>query len=206
MVLNPAIVKDAQTNTLHMLFRATGPGTDKKMEGSPYDPYPIYLGYAKSDDMGQTWEADFSRPALAPKVAYSLDEMYIKDDEGKSVVNYANGCIEDPRIFLVEGEWYLSAACRLFPPGPYWLEGKDIGLTHTNVPKWAKKRDNPLGEAAFKNITVTVLFKLDLTKLSERDYDNAFQYICNLTNGSEGDNRDVFLFPNKMRVNGYTGR
>ncbi len=39
---------------------------------------------------------------------------------GKEVVNYANGCIEDPRLFEFEEDIYLSAACRAFPPGPYW--------------------------------------------------------------------------------------
>ena len=64
MVLNPAIVKDPDTDTLHMLFRATGPWPAKNLKGKS-DPYPIFLGYAKSDDRGETWQPDFSRPALA---------------------------------------------------------------------------------------------------------------------------------------------
>ena len=33
MVLNPAIVKDPETDVLHMLFRATGPWPEKNLRG-----------------------------------------------------------------------------------------------------------------------------------------------------------------------------
>ena len=198
MLLNPAIIKDFDDNTLHMLFRATGPWPQKRMEGSPYDPYPIFLGYAKSEDLGGNWEADFSRPALTPSLEYDVDKMFIQDDEGKSVINHSNGCVEDPRIFQVEGELYVTVASRMFPPGPYWLgEG-----THTNVPKWAKQEENPFGMTAYKNDTVTVLWKLDLKKLKHKEYRGAFIYVCNLTDGNVDDNRDVFLFPERMRIEG----
>lgn len=204
MLLNPAIIKDQDSKTLHMLFRATGPWKQKRMEGSRFDPYPIFLGYAKSDDLGETWEADFSRPALSPALEYEIDKMYITDDEGNKVVNYSNGCVEDPRIFEVEGQLYVTVACRMFPPGPYWLETElaEGETTYTNVPEWSKSIDNPIGKAAYTNDTVTVLYKLDLDKLKEKDYDNAFQYVCNLTDGGVDDNRDVFLFPNKIMIDG----
>lgn len=199
MVLNPAIIKDLDSNTIHMLFRSTGPYPQKRMEGSPFDPFPIFLGYAWSEDLGETWNADFSRPALSPALEYDIDKVFITDDVGKKVPNFSNGCIEDPRIFEVEGELYISVACRLFPPGPYWIEDA-VGGTHTNVPEWSKSIDNPFGEAALKNNTVTVLFKFDLNKLKNKDYENAFVYVCNLTDGNIDDNRDVFLFPNKMKI------
>jgi beta-1,2-mannobiose phosphorylase / 1,2-beta-oligomannan phosphorylase len=202
MVLNPAIVKDPEDNTIHMLFRTTGPWAHKRMEGSPYDPYPIFFGYAKSDDLGKTWESDFSRPALAPALEYDMSKIYIVDNQGNKVPNFSNGCVEDPRIFQVEGELYLSAACRMFPPGPYWIEGSNVGMTHTNKPEWSKMEENPFGKAASKNVTVTVLFKLDLDKLKDKDYENAFAYVSNITDGNVDDNRDVFLFPEKMMVNG----
>ncbi len=204
MVLNPAIVKDPESNTLHMLFRATGPWAHKRMKGSRFDPYPIFLGYAKSEDLGKTWEADFSRPALAPAMEYEADKIYITDDEGNRVVNYSNGCIEDPRIFEVEGQLYVSAACRMFSPGPYWKKDEAGGLQirFENMPSWAKKEENPFGKAAYNNDTSTVLFKLDLGKLKNRDYENAFTYVCKLTDPDVDDNRDVFLFPEKMKING----
>lgn len=200
MILNPAIVKDPETNILHMLFRATGPWPQKRMTGSKWDPYPIFLGYAKSEDNGITWKADFSRPALAPAVEYEEEKLYIVDDEGKTVVNRTNGCIEDPRIFMLEGDLYLTTACRIFPPGPYWLD--DLSTRGANMPEWAKSENNPFGKAASTNDTASVLFKLDLSKLKVGDYENAFTYICNLTDPVINDNRDVFLFPEKMMING----
>ena len=35
-----------------------------------------------------------------------------KNGKGEKVPNYTNGCIEDPRLFWVEGECYCTAACR----------------------------------------------------------------------------------------------
>ncbi len=197
MVLNPAIVKDPESNVIHMLFRATGPWSQKNLKGLS-DPYPIFLGYAKSEDNGETWNVDFTRPALAPALEYEIDKLYVRDDEGNRVVNHANGCIEDPRIFMVEEEYYLSTACRMFPPGPYWEGDK----RKDNVPDWAMAEDNPFGTAAYNNDTTTVLYKLDLSKLREQDYDNAFQYVCTLTDGNVADNRDVFLFSEKMLIDG----
>jgi predicted GH43/DUF377 family glycosyl hydrolase len=114
------------------------------------------------------------------------------------VVNNANGCIEDPRIFMVEGLYYLTVACRMFPPGPYWEGDK----RKDNLPDWAMKQDNPFGSAASKNDTTTVLYQLDIGYLKEKDYDHAFQYVCTLTDGNKTDNRDVFLFPKKMEIDG----
>ncbi len=200
MVLNPAIVKAPDSNTLHMLFRSTGPWSHKRAEGSKFDPYPIFLGYAWSEDLGKTWTADFSRPALAPALEYDVDKIYITDDEGNQVINYSNGCIEDPRIFEVEGKLFLSAACRMFPPGPYWCEEGPEQARSANSPAWARSENNPFGKAAYKNDTTTVLFALNLDSLIKKDYDNAFTYVCNLTNPSVDDNRDVFLFPEKMLI------
>ena len=195
MVLNPAIVQDPQTGVIHMLFRATGPWPEKNLKGLS-DPYPIFLGYACSNDAGVTWEVDFSRPALAPALAYEIDQMYIEDVNGNRVVNYANGCIEDPRIFKLEGEYYLTTACRMFPPGPYWEGDK----RKDNLPDWAMDKNNPFGTAASNNDTTTVLFKLDLNHLRNREYDQAFAYVGVLTDGNVTDNRDVFFFPDKMFI------
>lgn len=205
MVLNPAIVKDPESDTIHMLFRATGPWSQKRREGC-HDPYPIFLGYAKSEDLGRTWEADFSRPALAPALGYEEQELYTTDNRGRKVRNYANGCIEDPRIFEVEGELYLSVACRPFPPGPYWLADQDppVETRYEYVPDWVHRKsdEDPFIKSARANNTVTVLYKLNLDELKKRNYDAAFQYAGPLTEGHVSDNRDVFLFPERMRIGG----
>ncbi len=195
MVLNPAIVKDPESGVIYMLFRATGPWRHKNLKGLS-DPYPIFLGFAKSEDHGETWDVDFNRPALAPAVEYDMEHMYVNDDEGNRVVNHANGCIEDPRIFMVEGEYYLTVACRMFPPGPYWEGDK----RRDNLPDWAMDKENPFGTTAYNNDTTTVLYKLDLNRLKNQEYEHAFQYVCALTDGNITDNRDVFLFPDKMMI------
>ncbi|TLS51810.1 hypothetical protein FE782_12925 [Paenibacillus antri] len=203
MVLNPAIVKDPDSDALHMLFRATGPWPEKRREGK-LPPYPIFLGYAVSEDGGVSWEADFSRPALAPRLGFEDEDIWIRDVAGRRVRDYANGCIEDPRIFPIEGELYVSVACRMFPPGPYWMADQEppVVTRYDYVPDWVESGAGPFYDVCRSNDTVTVLYKLDLAKLKERRYDEAFAYVCPLTDGSVSDNRDVFLFPEKMTIDG----
>ncbi|MCQ4086358.1 hypothetical protein [Saccharibacillus sp. JS10] len=205
MVLNPAIVKDPSSDTIHMLFRATGPWHQKRREGC-HDPYPIFLGYAKSEDNGHTWDADFSRPALAPAMGYEEDELYTTDIHGNRVRNYANGCIEDPRIFPIEDELYMTVACRPFSPGPYWLSDQDppVETRFEYVPEWIFEQsdEDPFIKTSRENDTVTVLYKLDLDELKAGRYESAFHYMGPLTEGHVSDNRDVFLFPKRMLVDG----
>jgi len=203
MILNPSIVQDPDSKTLHMLFRATGPWPEKRREGKQ-PPYPIFLGYAVSKDGGHTWDADFSRPALAPALNSKDEEIWIQDVKGRRVRDYSNGCIEDPRIFPIEGELYISVACRMFPPGPYWMEDQDppVITRYDYVPDWVGEGKGPFYEVCRTNHTVTVLYKLDLPKLKQRRYEEAFTYVCPLTEGHISDNRDVFLFPEKMMIDG----
>lgn len=192
MVLNPAIIE--QDGVLHMLFRATGTNGGDPKEALPY---PICLGYGKSIDQGCTWEFDTARPALMPKGESVLEKMYITNRNGERTVNYANGCIEDPRLFWLEGVCYMTVACRLFAPGAYWV----YDCPTQCAPAWARL-PNSLGKAACENLTVTVLFQVDLAALEAHDYDAAFHYVTNLTNPDYGDNRDVILFPEKMMIGG----
>lgn len=195
MVLNPAIIRDPHSSRLHMLFRATGPWPQRQIPGKPL-PYPIFLGYAFSDDSGQTWSADFTRPALAPNLAYDQAGLYIQNDAGRRVVNYANGCIEDPRLMAIDGTLYLTVACRMFPPGPYWEHDEPTQCS----PDWIKNPEQPFGTAARTNLTVSVLYKVDLGALKEGRYQQAFSYVTHLTDPDAGDNRDVFLFPEKLMI------
>ncbi|NLF24613.1 MAG: hypothetical protein GX589_03020, partial [Deltaproteobacteria bacterium] len=193
MVLNPAIIEDPSSGRIHMLFRATGPWDNMRTA-----TYPIFLGYAWSDDRGCHWEADFSRPALAPKLAMQADEIVITNHHQLQVVNYANGCIEDPRLFMIDGECYAVTACRMFPPGPYWIKDDPRQC----APEWIDTPKNRFGRAASENVTVSVLFRVNLKALVERCYEQAFQYITHLTDPELGENRDVVIFPEKISVNG----
>jgi len=197
MILNPAIVRDPASQRIHMLFRATGACRSSYSFGQR-DPYPIFLGYAWSDDLGQTWEADFSRPALAPRLAVTPETILFKNHAGKEVVDFSNGCIEDPRLIPLEGKLYLTVACRMFPPGPYWEHDEPLQCT----PPWALDADLPFGRAARENLTVNVLFEVHLDKLIARQYEQAFTYLGPMTDPQRGDNRDAFLFPERLKING----
>lgn len=192
MVLNPGLIRDPVTKRWHMLFRATGPYSEKATAGQP-NPFPIFLGYAWSDTL-KDWNIDFSRPALAPKLAREIEDIKVTNCHGESVVNYANGCIEDPRIFFLENECFVSVACRMFPPGPYWIKDDPVQC----APSWIGTNANKLGKAASENVTVNVLFKVSLNSLSRGQYDEAFEYVCHVTDPDKGENRDVIFFPEKL--------
>ncbi len=197
MVLNPAILRDPDSPTLHMLFRASGPWPQKRHAGQPL-PYPIFLGYATSRDNGRTWEADFSRPALAPMLQDTPDAMVVLNTTGEKVVNYVNGLVEDPRFIQLEDRLYVSVAGRMFPPGPFWKLDQPMQC----APRWAIDGTHTLGRAATENLAVSVLYEVEFDKLRKRDYENAFKYVMHLTNPEWGDNRDVFLFPERLVIDG----
>jgi predicted GH43/DUF377 family glycosyl hydrolase len=193
MVLNPAVIDEPGTDRLHMLFRASGPG---QSTGGPA-PYPIYLGYASSDDGGTTWQVDWSRPALAPALQTAPDKIVIRNRQGHWVTNHANGCVEDPRLFRLGGRLYCTTACRMFPPGPYWEKDDPMQC----APAWARGT-NTLGRAASENVTVSVLWEVDLEALATDRYEEAFAYVTHLTDPELGDNRDVMLFPTTVEQGG----
>lgn len=199
-VLNPAVLRDDKTGEMHMLFRATGPFPEKQDKKNPNAPlpYPIFLGYAVSRDDGKTWDADFSRPALAPAIADTIDGIWIQDHRGKRVINHANGCIEDPRFVELDGDLYVAVACRMFPPGPYWEHDDPMQC----APEWAKKPGHPFGRAGSENLTVSVVFRVFLDELKKKNYEKAFAYAGPITCPEYGDNRDAFLFPEKLKIAG----
>lgn len=196
-VLNPAIIRDPDDQRIHMLFRSTGPGYDTQAAGQP-PPYPIYLGYAWSDDEGDTWSADYSRPALAPRLATQLEDLYCLDAFGRNGFNYANGCIEDPRLVRMDERVILTVACRMFPPGPFWQHDDPRQC----MPEWAKAPDAPIGLAGRCNHTVSVAYEVNLDALRSGQYEAAFTFLCPLTNPDRDDNRDVVLFPRRLMIAG----
>ena len=197
MVLNPAMIADKENpDTLYMLFRATGAFLPEfRLPGKPL-PYPIFLGFAASHDRGESWDFDFSRPALAPTLKYEQNEIFIINSKGEKVFNYANGCIEDPRLFYFENDLYLSVACRAFPPGPYWDHDDPVQC----MPDWVKYSD--IGRAVKENYTVSLLYKVDLEELANRRYEKAFTFVTPLHEPDTSDDRDVMLFPRRINING----
>lgn len=195
MVLNPGLIADPETGRLHMLVRVSGPCPEKQLPGCPM-PFPIHFAYAWSDNGGKDWDFDLSRPALSPAIAYEEKDMWLVNGRGERVANYHNGCIEDPRLLFIEGECYCIIAARTFPAGPYWVHDDPVQC----MPEWAKRADSPIGNQG--NVTTTVLYKVDLSALAAKDYDRAFSYVTDLTDPKNGEDRDVFIFPKKMKIDG----
>ena len=198
MVLNPAMFRDPdEPETIHMLFRATGAMAECRIPGNPL-PYPIFLGYAVSRDNGGCWECDWSCPALAPGLKRNVPDLNVKDAFGRTWFDYSNGCIEDPRVFPFEGALYLSIACRAFPPGPYWEHDDPVQC----MPDSIRAAASDFGRAVAENSTVSLLYRLDLHALRERRYNEAFSFVVPLHNPDISDDRDVVLFPRRLRING----
>ncbi|MBE7031212.1 MAG: hypothetical protein E7409_07290 [Ruminococcaceae bacterium] len=195
MTFNPAIIRDPDTGRIHMLTRTIGPYPQARLEGREDPVYPSFFGYGWSDD-GENFEFDLSRPALAPAVHFEKEDIYIRDIDGNLVPDYTNGSLQDPRLFFMEGRCYLTAACRMFPSGPSWK----IDCPTQCTPKWALGEENPFPTQ--KNPTVNVLYEVDLNALDAKDYDNAFRYVTILTQPEMGEDRDVFFFPKKMKIDG----
>lgn len=197
MVLNPAIITDPENqDILYMLFRSTGEWKQVALPGKPA-PYPIFLGFGISYDGGRNWEFDFSCPAMKPSLEYEEEKFISQSFRNGSVFDYANGCIEDPRLFYFENELYLTVACRAFPPGPYWEHDDPVQC----MPEWAKNKMK-YGPAITENRTVSQLYKVDLQALASRRYHEAFQLIAPLHQPDISDNRDVVLFPERLVING----
>ncbi len=196
MVLNPAMIRDDQDpDTIHMIFRATGPCPEARIEGKPM-PYPIFIGYAVSHDAGKNWDFDFSRPLLDLPLSNDPEGLYTVNMAGEKVFNYANGGTEDPRLMYFENELYLSLACRSFPPGPYWDHDDPLQC----IPDWVQESD--LNVAVKENYTVTQLYKVSLDALRQRDYDHALALVGPLHEPDASDDRDVVLFPRRLEING----
>ena len=197
MVLNPAMISDPDDdNIIYMLFRSTGAWHEAQIDGKPA-PYPIFLGFGVSHNGGKDWDFDFSRPAMIPRLEYDEQKFRLQSFRNGKMADYANGCIEDPRLFYFENELYLTVACRAFPPGPYWEHDDPVQC----MPDWAfdKSKYPP---SITENRTVTLLYKVDFNELKKRNYENSFEFITPLHQGDISDDRDVVLFPRRLKING----
>src|SRR5690606_33114673 len=138
------------------------------------------------------------KPALAPRLEHTLEALHRYRAAGGVALDYANGCIEDPRLIRLEGKVYLTVATRIFPPGPYWEHDDPMQC----APDWARSNADGLERAVRDNLTVNVLYEVDLERLAGRDYEQAFIYLGPITDPERGDNRDAFLFPEKLKIDG----
>ena len=151
---NPGAWYDEDTKEVKLLYRAAGSDPEHR----------IYFGLASSKN-----GYDFKRVSDEPVFSPSVD-------------GFDAGCVEDARVVKIDGYFYITYACRPFPPGQYW-ENPD---TKAYVP--------PEFPADFprilrENATSTGLL---LTK----DF-KTFIRAGRLTDPSL-DDRDVVLFPEKI--------
>ncbi len=147
-VLNPgAFFYDGK---VQLLYRAAGEAPD----------YKICVCLATSSDGFNFERQKDSNPVLFPT-------------EG----TYDGGCIEDARATEIEGIYYVTYACRPYPPGPYWLPGGLRGAPKDAPAKFAK------------NLTISALARtMDFIK-----YEKIGPMV-----GGDIDDRDVILFPDKF--------
>lgn len=155
-VLNPAVIYDEDDKKFKMLYRAAG--HDKT--------HYINLGYAESDD-GFVFIRKFDKPVLSP-----------------TPNNSDSGCIEDPRLFKLNGWYYLTYASRTYAPGQYWM------------PDWKFLGDGPEDGIHF------VSSNCSLTHLAiSKDCIN-WKKLGRISD-SRFDDRDDILFPEKINGKFY---
>ncbi|MCP4709588.1 MAG: glycosidase [Planctomycetes bacterium] len=151
---NPASWYDRQAKEVKLLYRAAGADSEHK----------IYLGLAASKD-GYHFERLSDKPVFGPT------------NDG-----FDAGCVEDPRVVKIGDFYYMTYACRPFPPGQYWLSVDGVLNTPFDCPP-----EFPLNLR--ENRTST---GLAITK----DF-KSFIRAGRLTDPIV-DDRDVILFPEKV--------
>jgi len=151
---NPAAWYDENSREVSLLYRAAGTDPEHK----------IHFGLAVSKD-GYHFERTSDQPVFSP-----------------SIDGFDAGCVEDPRVVKMGEYYYMTYACRPFPPGQYWLPMDKRSYARPQCPS-----DFPKHLRA--NSTCT---GLALTK----DFQSYIR-AGRLTNPMV-DDRDVILFPEKV--------
>lgn len=148
-VCNPAVWYEDGVFT--MLYRAAGDD----------ETHHIHLGLATSTD-GFNFIRQSDMPVLSP-----------------TENNYDGGCIEDPRIVKLGNTFYVTYACRPYPPGRYWEFPPTNQPICPGTDMWGIE----------DNLTFTAL-------AATRDF-HTFRKMGRMTRAGM-DDRDVLLFPEKV--------
>ena len=151
---NPGAWYDEDAGQVYLLYRAAGSEPKHK----------VYFGLATSKD-GYNFKRSSREPVFCPS------------EDG-----FDAGCVEDARIIKMGEYFYITYACRPFPPGQYWLDADERGYIPPECPQ-----DFP--RILRENATSTGLM---LTK----DF-KTFIRAGRLTDPAV-DDRDVILFPEKI--------
>jgi len=150
VVCNPGVIHDR--GTFYMLYRCAGKDA----------AHVIRFGLATSKD-GFNFKRASTKPVLSPSV------------DGEDA-----GCIEDPRIVKIGGQFLITYAYRPYFPGRYWLAADNAAFN---------PRDPTQPQAFGENLTSSgLLLSKDL---------KAFRRLGRITDPTL-DDRDVILFPEKI--------
>lgn len=150
VVCNPGVIH--HDGLFQMLYRAAGDDKD----------HVIHFGLATSQD-GIHFERQSDQPVFSPS------------EDGPDA-----GCVEDPRIALLDGHFYITYAYRAFKPGQYWLAADNSAFN---------PRDASLPPLFGQNMTASGLLLSDDLR--------TFRRLGRITR-SDVDDRDVILFPEKV--------
>ena len=148
---NPGVFYD--NGIFYMLYRAAG--DDKE--------HVIRFGLATSED-GFNFTRASDKPVFSPS------------EDG-----FDSGCVEDARIVKFDGEYYITYAYRIYPPGQYW-----------NF-----KHDEVLYPECGKHAPLAIKMNLGNTGLAVTKDFRHFRRLGRITSPIL-DDRDVILFPEKI--------
>jgi len=151
---NPTAWYDEKDQEVKLIYRAAGPDVEHVM----------HLGLATSKD-GIHFERTSNNPMLS-SISDTLD----------------GGGLEDPRIVKFGDWYYITSACRPFPPGQYWLSPDERPYNPPTCPP-----DFPAALQGNKTSTVLLL---------TQDF-KRFIRAGRLSNPAY-DDRDVIIFPEKV--------
>lgn len=154
VVTNPGAWIDANTGKVRLLYRASGHD----------DQLKVHFGLAESRN-----GYDFDRVSPDPVFSPSID-------------GFDAGCVEDARVVQMDEWYYVTYACRPFPPGHYWLPDDE-------KPWVAPERPAEFPWTLRDNATST---GLALTK----DFKTWIR--AGRMTHPKVDDRDVILFPEKI--------
>ncbi len=141
-----------ENGTFYLLYRAAGDD----------EAHVIRFGLATSKD-GFHFERAQETPILSPSA------------DGEDA-----GCIEDPRIVKMDGQFYITYAYRPYHPRKYWLAPDNSAFN---------PKDPTLPRAFGRNLTISGL-------LQSKDL-RTFRRLGRITDPTV-DDRDVILFPEKI--------
>ena len=151
VVCNPGVIHDR--GLFHMVYRCAGNDAN----------HVIRFGLATSRD-GFTFARAQATPILEPSA------------DGEDA-----GCIEDPRIVKIDGQFLITYAYRPYFPRKYWLAKGNAAFN---------PRDKSQPRAFGENLTSSgLLMSRDLRK---------FRRLGRITDPTL-DDRDVILFPEKIK-------